>query len=57
MLHRSLLEVAHVKFCHCRGATAEMLTAVRDRAVMWSGERQLPFALTTFIESPGKSWS
>ena len=57
MLHKSLLEVAQVKFCHCCGATAEMLTAMRDRAVMLSGERQLPAALTTFIESPGRSWS
>ena len=55
VVRKSLLDVAHVKFCHCCGVTAEMLTAARDRAVMLSGERQLPCALTTLMESPGRS--
>ena len=51
----NLLESAHVKFCHCSGATAEMLTAWSEAAEMLSGETQLPCAFTTLMVSPGRS--
>ncbi len=53
--YRSLLESAHVKFCHCSGATAEMLTACSEAAEILRAETQLPCAFTTLMESPGRS--
>ncbi len=44
-----------MKFCHCSGATAEMLIDCSDAAEMLRGETQLPCAFTTLTESPGSA--
>ena len=44
-----------MKFCHCSGATAEMLTERSVAAEMLRGETQLPCAFMTLTESPGRS--
>lgn len=49
------LDLAHVKFCHCAWATAEMLTAWSVAAEMLRGDTQLPCAFTTLMESPAMS--